>query len=157
MKTSAYVKFSYGMKSVSEFCVTCCQIEDLEHLFISCQTTERVWKEFTTVLKKIMPGEVFTDTKVLLLKDFRNKHPKRATQLATYLMKMILHKVWIASCTRLFDKKQRLAQDIINQIQTELKQRIMISFNSNRGLFFYSNRDCDPEIVIMADTADQRQ
>ena len=25
------------------------------------------------------------------------------------------------------------------------------------GLFFYSNRDCDPEIVIMGDSADQLQ
>ena len=71
VKTSAYLKLKCGMKSISEFCMTCGQIEDLEHLFISCETTDRVWKEFTPILKKIMPGEVFTDTKVLLLRDFR--------------------------------------------------------------------------------------
>ena len=33
VKTSAYLKFKCGMKSISEFCVTCGQIENLEHLF----------------------------------------------------------------------------------------------------------------------------
>ena len=33
VKTSAYLKFKCGMKSVSEFCASCGQIEDFEHLF----------------------------------------------------------------------------------------------------------------------------
>ena len=131
VKTAAYLKFKCGMRSISEFCIACGQIEDLEHVFISCKITERVWKEFTPILKKIMPGEAFSDTKVLLLRHFQNKRPKRATQLATYLMRMILHKLWIARCTRLFDKKQRLAEDIIRQIKAELKQRTTLSFNTN--------------------------
>ena len=110
VKTLAYLKFKCGMKLISEFCARCGQNKDLEHLFISCETAARVWKEFTPTLKKIMPGEAFTDTKVLLLRQFQNKHSKRATQLATYLMKTILHKVWIARCTHLFDKKQRSVQ-----------------------------------------------
>ena len=121
------------MKSISEFCVRCGQIEDLEHLFIECETTKWVWKEFTPIRKQIVPGEVLTDRKVLLLRDFQHKHPKRATLLATYLMKTILHEIWIACCISLFDKKQLSAQDIIQQIQTKLKQRITISFNSNRS------------------------
>ena len=47
-------------------------------------------------------------------------------------MKMILHKVWLARCARPFDKTQKSAHDIIHQIQTEIKQRITISFNSTR-------------------------
>ena len=133
VKTSAYLKFKCGMKSVSEFCVRCGQIEDLEHLFIECETVGRVWKEFTPILRQIVPGEVFTDKKILLLRDFQHKHPKRATLLATYLMKMILHKIWRARCISLFDKKQLSARDIIQQIQTELRQCITISFYSNRS------------------------
>ena len=121
------------MKSISEFCVRCGQIGDLEHLFIVCETTKRMWKEFTPILKQIVPGELLTDRKVLLLRDFQHKHPKRTNLLATYLMKMILHKIWKARCISLFDKKQLTAQDIIQQIQTELKQRITISFNSTRS------------------------
>ena len=91
VKTSAYLKFKCGMKSVSEFCASCGQIKDLEHLFISCESAEWVWKEFTPFLKKIIPEENLGPN-VLLLRDFQTKHPKRAVYLATYLMKMILHK-----------------------------------------------------------------
>ena len=132
VKTAAYLKFKCGMKTISEFCEACGQIEDLEHVFIQCEITERVWKEFIPILNKILPGELFTDTKVLLLRDFQHNHPNRAIQLAIYLMKMILHKVWLARCARLFDKNQRSVQDIINQIYAELKHRIKISFSSNR-------------------------
>ena len=107
------LKFKCGMKSISEFCVMCGQIEDLEHLILF-ETTKWVWKEFTPILNQIIPREVFTETKVLLLLDFQHKHPKRATLLATYLMKMILHRVWKARCIRLFDKKQMSAQDVIH-------------------------------------------
>ena len=67
VKTSAYLKFKCGMKSVSEFCVGCGQIEDLEHLFIECEMAGQVWKEFTPILRQIVPGDVFTDRKILLL------------------------------------------------------------------------------------------
>ena len=111
----------------------CGQIEDLAHLFIECETAGQVWKEFTPILRQIVPGEVITDKKIILLRDFQHKHSKRAALLATYLMKMILHKIWRARCISLFDKIQSSAQDIIQQIQTELRQRITISFHSNRS------------------------
>ena len=130
MKTSAYLKFKCGMKSVSEFCAACGQIEDLEHLFISCETADRVWKEFTPPLKKIIPGEALLGTKAILLRDFQTKHPKRATNLATYLMKMILHKLWTTRCTRHFDKNGCQIQS--TKSKTQLKQRTTISFNSIR-------------------------
>ena len=65
------------------------QFKDLERLFISCESAERMWKEFTPFLKKIIPEENLGPN-VLLLRDFQTKHPKRAVNLATYLMKMIL-------------------------------------------------------------------
>ena len=131
VKTSAYLKFKCGMRSVSEFCTACGQIEDLEHLFISCESAKQVWKEFTPILQKIIPKENL-GLNVLLLRDFQTKHPKRAANLATYLMKMILHKLWTTRCAHPFDRRQVSAQDTINQIKTELKQRISITFNSTR-------------------------
>ena len=100
-------------------------------------TAEWVWKEFTPIVKKIIPGEALLGTKPLLLRNFQTKHPKRATNLVTYLMKMILYKLWTTRCTHLFEKKhvsakQVSAQNTINQIKTELKQRITISFISTR-------------------------
>ena len=106
VKTAAYLKFKCGMKTISEFCEACGQIEDLEHVFIQCEITERVWKEFIPILNKILPGELFTDAKVLFLRDFQTNHPKQAIQLAIYLMKMILHKVWLARCACLFEKSR---------------------------------------------------
>ena len=35
--------------------------------------------------------------------------------------------------------------------------RLLITETISKGIFPYSNRDCDPEIVIMADSADQLQ
>ena len=35
--------------------------------------------------------------------------------------------------------------------------KLFLMIRGSIGLFFYSNRDCDPEIVIMADSADPRQ
>ena len=57
---------------------------------------------------------------------------KTGNSIGHILDETILHKVWTAHCTHLFDKKQRSVQDIINQIQAELKEQITISFNSNR-------------------------
>ena len=70
MKTSAYLKVKCGMKSISEFCVTCGQIEDLEHLLLTCEKTKLVWKQLTIILEKIIPGETLTGTKALLLRVF---------------------------------------------------------------------------------------
>ena len=92
VKTLTYLKFKCGMRSVSEFCTACGQIEDLKHLFISCESAKQVWKEFTPILQKIIPKENL-GLNVLLLWDFQTKPPKRAANLATYLMKMILHKL----------------------------------------------------------------
>ena len=112
-------------------CISNLNFEDLQHLFISCELAERVWKEFTPFPKNIIPKENLGPN-VLLLGDFQIEHPKHAFNLATYLMKMILHKLWTTRCARLFDRKQVSVQDTINQIKTELKQRISISFNSTR-------------------------
>ena len=102
------------MKSISEFCVACDKIEDLEGLFITCETAGLVWNKFTSLLKKIIPGEALARTKALLLRDFQTKSPKRATTLASYLMKMVPYKLWTTRCARLFDKKQVSAQDTID-------------------------------------------
>ena len=111
--------------------MTCGQIEDLKHLFFTCEHTKLVWTQFTPNLKKIIPGETLTGTKALLLRNFQTKHPKRATTPASYLIKMILRKPWTSRCASLFDKKQTLAQGIISQIRVELRQRISNSFSSN--------------------------
>ena len=76
-KTVAYLKFKCGMKSTSEFCGTCSQIEDLEHLFLTCKKTKLVWKYFTPIFKEILLGE----SQALLLWNFQTKDPKRPTTL----------------------------------------------------------------------------
>ena len=50
--------------------MTCGQIEDLEHLFLTCEKTKLVWKQLTTILEKIIPGGTLTGTKALLLRVF---------------------------------------------------------------------------------------
>ena len=69
-KTAAYLKFRCGMKSMSEFCGTCGQIEDLEHLFLTYDSAKQVWKQFIPILKKILPGEPLTGARALLLQNF---------------------------------------------------------------------------------------
>ena len=130
VKTSAYLKFKFGMKSISEFCVVCGQIEDLEHLFLTCEKSKQVWRHFVPILEKILPGETLIGANPLLLRNFQNKHPKLPTNLAQYLIKMILHKMWVSRCACLFDRKLTSAEDIIAQIKAEVKRRISLVFNS---------------------------
>ena len=49
------------MSSISEFCRVCGQIEDLEHLFLTCAKSEQVWKHFTLILKKFFKGKLWQE------------------------------------------------------------------------------------------------
>ena len=82
----------------------------------------------------------------------------------------------VIGCTQQLQVQENMVEfekalGAVNMIKDQIQYRSQSLLNLTRGyfsttrgymveaigLFFYSNRDCNPEIVIMADSADQLQ
>ena len=130
VKTGMFLKYTWNMTKVSEFCTICNAPEDIEHLFLHCTPVTRVWKHFLPLLNKVFPFKATKTVDLLLLRIFPVKVDRRSYLSALYLFKLILYQLLITRCSHRLHQKLIQPSAIIKRTEAAIKQRITICFQA---------------------------
>ena len=128
VKTGLYLKYTWNMTSVNEFCTICNVPEDIEHLFMNCTSATRVWKHFLPLLNRVLPLTATKTADLLLLRSFLVKVERKSYLLALYLIKLILYQIWISRCSHRIHQKLIQPLTIIKRTEAAIKHELHFVF-----------------------------
>ena len=131
VKTGMYLKYTWNMTKVNEFCTICNAPEDIEHLCLHCTLATRVWTHFLLLLNKALSFKATKTVDLLLLRIFHIKVDRNSYLLALYPIKLILYQLWIARCSHRLHQKLIQPSAIITRTEAAIKQRITICFQAH--------------------------
>ena len=131
VKTGTFLKYTWHMTKVNEYCTMCNASEDIECLFLYCPAATRVSKHFLLLLNKVLPFKATRSAALLLLRIFPVKVDRKFYFLALYLIKLILYQIWITRCSYRIHQKLVSSSAIIKRTETAIKQRITTCFQAH--------------------------
>ena len=117
VKTGMYLKYTWNMTKVDEFCTIC-----------NAPEATRVWKHFLPLLNKVLPFKATKTVDVLLLKILHVKVDRKSYLLALYFIKLILYQLWIARCSHRLHQKLIQPSAIIKHTEAAINRESQFAF-----------------------------
>eukprot|EP00112_Aurelia_sp_Birch-Aquarium-sp1_P012597 Seg265.3 transcript_id=Seg265.3/GoldUCD/mRNA.D3Y31 product="Transposon TX1 putative 149 kDa protein" protein_id=Seg265.3/GoldUCD/D3Y31 len=131
LKTASYVK-SWGLR-VSDSCDICAVPEDIEHVFLHCHVSLKVWEFINTYIVNLL-GTFEVSCQFLFFFEFPRSKNRNAKKLSTYLLKLCIYQIWLHRCERRFERIPARSESVISAIRAEIKERIKLVFHAKGEL-----------------------
>ena len=130
VKTKSYL-INVQNLDVPKACHRCGKSETLNHVFLECPATQKVWDWLFDLLQLIYdPSVALTAAKCLLREDLvPSKQTVHKINLAAYLIKVTLWHLWEARNKSLFEGVHSDHTRVVRDIKRTISSRILGSLN----------------------------
>lgn len=121
------VKIRYALKSWgcidTDRCALCNRIETIEHCFLYCRRTVRVWNFFAPILSDFL-NSPFSVSTLSVFYPLSDSPSSNAASLYNFVVVTVLYWVWYARNELIFRNCRLSSRSVINQVIKDIRLRI---------------------------------